>query len=56
MDYRGYDLEQKSMVVGCQVIITKRGTFVRNGNILKEMKDALAQARAYIDTLIDHGS
>ncbi|HEU0095117.1 MAG TPA: hypothetical protein VFQ52_01585 [Rhizomicrobium sp.] len=53
MGYRGYELEQKTLIVGCQVIITKNDAFVRNGSILKEMKDAIAEAQAYIDSLMD---
>jgi hypothetical protein len=56
MDYRGYDLEQKTLIVGCQVIVTKNGSFVRNGSILKEMKDAMAEAQAYVDSLMDRDS
>lgn len=52
MSYRGYELEQKTLIVGCQVIITKNDAFVRNGSILKDMKDAMAEAHAYIDSLM----
>jgi hypothetical protein len=35
MDYRGYDLEKKALMVGWQITITKDGTFVRNGSVLE---------------------
>jgi hypothetical protein len=53
MRYRGYELEQKTLIVGCQVIITRNDAFVRNGSILKEMKDAMAEAQTYIDSLME---
>jgi hypothetical protein len=53
MLYRGYQLEQKTLIVGCQVIITKNDAFVRNGSILKDMTDAMAEAHAYIDKLME---
>ncbi len=52
MDYRGYHLEQKTLLVGCQITITKDGTFIRNSSVLKDMKAAIAEARAYIDDLL----
>ena len=33
MSYRGYDLEQKTLMVGWQITITKDGNFVHNGNV-----------------------
>ncbi len=36
MRYRGYDLEQKTLMVGWQIVITKDGKFVRNGTVTTE--------------------
>ena len=33
MSYRGYDLEQKTLMVGWQITITKDGKFVHNGSV-----------------------
>ena len=52
MDYRGYLLEQKEMIVGCQVVVHKDGDFVRNGEVRGDMKTAMAEAHAYVDGLI----
>jgi hypothetical protein len=51
MIYRSYDLEQKQLMVGWQVITTKDGAFVRNGSISKSLESALIEARAHVDTL-----
>ena len=50
--YRGYELEQKSLRVGWQIIITKNGAFVRNGSITGLPDEARAEAHAYIDSLL----
>jgi hypothetical protein len=52
MTYRGYELEEKTMKAGCQIVILKDGAFVRNSSVVKEMKDAVAEAHAYIDHLL----
>ena len=52
MTYRGYELEEKTMKVGCQIIILKDGAYVRNSSVVKDMKDAIAEAQAYIDGLL----
>jgi hypothetical protein len=51
MIYRSYDLEQKELMVGWQVITTRDGAFVRNGSISKTLESALIEARAHVDTL-----
>ena len=51
MLYRGYDLEQKTLMVGWQVTITKDGTFVRNGSVTSRLETAMDDAHAYIDGL-----
>jgi hypothetical protein len=53
MIYRGYDLEQKELLVGWQIIITKYGAFVRNGNILKDLETAIKEAHVYVDDLLE---
>jgi hypothetical protein len=53
--YRGYELEQKALRVGWQIIITKNGAFVRNGSIAKLPDDAMVEAHAYIDSLLAAG-
>ena len=52
MDYRRYDLEKKTLMVGSQVTITKDGTFIRNGSIFKQMSEAVAEAQAIVDDLL----
>jgi hypothetical protein len=52
MDYRSYDLEEKKLMVGSQVTITKEGTFIRNGSIFKQMSEAVAEAQAIVDGLL----
>jgi len=50
--YRGYELEQKSLMVGWQITITKDGAFIRNSGIVKELSIAVDEAHAYIDDQI----
>jgi hypothetical protein len=50
--YRGYDLEQKSLMVGWQITITKDGSFIRNSSIVKELSIAVDEAHTYIDDQI----
>jgi hypothetical protein len=52
MDYRGYDLEQKTLMVGWQIAITKNGTFVYNGNVTKSLSSALDEAKKFVDGVI----
>jgi len=49
--YRGYELEQKTLMVGWQITITKDGTFVRNGSVTTKLDAAMDDAHAYIDGL-----
>jgi hypothetical protein len=51
--YRGYHLELKSLSVGWQVIITKNDSYVSNGGIKENMKIAIDEAHAAIDTWLD---
>ena len=53
MIYRGYELEEKTMAVGWQIVVMKDGKFVRNSSVLKDQKAVLAEAHAYVDSLID---
>jgi len=49
--YRGYELEQKTLLVGWQITITKDGKFVRNGSVTSRLDTAMDDAHAYIDGL-----
>jgi len=49
--YRGYELEQKTLMVGWQVTITKDGKFVQNGSVTSRLDTAIDDAHAYIDGL-----
>ena len=49
MSYRGYDLEQKTLMVGWQITITRDGKFVRNGTVTKNLTDAVNEAEKFID-------
>jgi len=51
MIYRGYELEQKPLMVGWQVTIRKQDTFVRNGGVCRELDMALSEARSFVDAL-----
>ena len=51
MLYRGYDLEQKTLMVGWQITITKDGKFVHNGRVTSKLDAAMDDAHAYIDAL-----
>jgi hypothetical protein len=51
MIYRGYELEQKQLMVGWQITITKDNQFVRHGSVVKELSIALAEAHKLIDDL-----
>ena len=52
MDYRGYHLEKKKLMVEWQISITKDGAFVRNGSIFKGASEAIAEVQALIDSLL----
>ena len=52
MSYRGYDLEQKTLMVGWQITITKDGKFVLNGTVTKELSAAVAEAEKFVDCAI----
>lgn len=50
--YRGYDLEQKELLVGWQITITKDGKFVRNSSVAKLLITADAEARKFVDSVL----
>ena len=52
MSYRGYDLEQKTLMVGWQVTITRDGKFVRNGIVTKELSAAMDEAEKFVDRVL----
>ena len=52
MSYRGYDLEQKTLMVGWQITITKDGRFVYNGNVTTSASAALEEAKKFVDRAI----
>ena len=52
MSYRGYDLEQKTLMVGWQITITKDGKFVNNGSVTKNLLSAVAEAEKFVDQAI----
>ena len=52
MSYRGYDLEQKTLMVGWQITITQDGKFVHNGSVTKSLTSATDDAEKYIDRVI----
>jgi hypothetical protein len=52
LDYRNYDLEQKTLMVGWQITITKDGKFVRNGCVSKKLDTAIDDAHKIVDALI----
>jgi len=52
MDYRGYDLEHKTLMVGWQITITKDGKFVYNGNVTKSLSSAVDEAERFVDRAI----
>jgi len=52
MDYRGYEFEQKTLMVGWQVTITKDGKFVHNGNVTKSLSSAMDEAERFVDRVI----
>ena len=52
MSYRGYDLEQKTLMVGWQITITKDGKFVHNGSVTKNLVSAVEEAEKFVDRAI----
>jgi hypothetical protein len=50
--YRGYDLEQKELLVGWQITVTKDGKFVRNSSVTTLLSAADAEARKFVDGVI----
>jgi hypothetical protein len=50
--YRGYELEQKPLMVGWQITITKDGSFVRNAGVSQILDTAIDDAHKIIDGLI----
>jgi predicted ATP-grasp superfamily ATP-dependent carboligase len=52
MHYRGYDLEQKTLIVGWQITITKDDKFVYNGNVTKSLSSAIDEAERFVDRVI----
>ena len=52
MTYRGYELEQKPLMVGWQITITKDGRFVRNAGVSQILDTAINDAHQIIDGLI----
>ena len=55
MSYRGYDLEQKTLMVGWQITITREGKFVRNGIVTKDLNAAMDEAEKFVDRTIAEG-
>jgi hypothetical protein len=52
MDYRGYDFEEKTLMVGWQITIRKNDVFVRNSKVSAQRSAAMDDARAYVDGVI----
>jgi hypothetical protein len=52
MSYRGYDLEQKTLMVGWQITITKDGKFIHNGGVAKSLPAAVDEAEKFVDRVI----
>lgn len=50
--YRGYDLEQKELLVGWQITITRDGKFVRNSSVAALLSTADAEAKKFVDGVI----
>ena len=54
--YRGHQLEQKRLLVGWQVAVTRQDAFVWNGNVTLDAEAAMAEARAHVDCLLTHSA
>jgi len=52
MTYRGYDLEQKSLMVGWQIAITKDDKFIRNGAVTTNLAAAMNEAEKFVDRVL----
>ena len=52
MDYRGYELEKKMLMVGWKITITKVGKFVRNGSVSQKLYTAADEAHKIVDDII----
>lgn len=52
MLYRGYHLEQKQMMVGWQVTITKDDAFVQHSGVSRELETVMIETRGFIDQLL----
>jgi ABC-type proline/glycine betaine transport system ATPase subunit len=52
MSYRGYDLEQKPLMVGWQITIFKDGKFVQNGSVTKNLASAVDEAEKFVDRVL----
>jgi hypothetical protein len=52
MIYRGYDLEQKTLMVGWQIAITKDDKFVRNGTVTTNLAAAMNEAEKFVDRVL----
>jgi hypothetical protein len=55
MTYRGYELEQKTLMVGWQITITKDGKFVRNSSVAQQLTAAMDEAQKFVDGVIAEG-
>jgi hypothetical protein len=51
-NYRGYDLEQKELLVGWQITITRDGKFVRNSSVATLLSAADTEAKKFVDGVI----
>ena len=51
MNYKGHQLEQKELMVGWQITIMKHDRVIRHSGMMLELKAALLDAHAYIDSL-----
>jgi hypothetical protein len=52
MIYRGYELEQKTLMVGWQISITKDDRFVWHGNVATKLEVAITEAQKFVDALL----
>ena len=52
MTYRGYDLEQKTLMVGWQIAITRDGKFVRNGAVTTNLAAAMKEAEKFAERVL----
>jgi hypothetical protein len=55
MSYRGYDLEQKTLMVGWQITITKDGKFIHNASVTKSLTSAVDEAEKFVDRILAEG-